>query len=105
MSAPFPFDDLHGFKDYVVFVRMCAPDHFPERDGYPSEDQWTLDLAFAGLRHGLEVAEREKGPKRVFAECADLVDEAEKSYREGDRRSGFYQLDKMRKLLGTIRTQ
>lgn len=26
----FPFDDLHGFKDYITFVQMCAPDNFPK---------------------------------------------------------------------------
>ena len=52
----FPFNDLHSFKDFVVFVQMRAPNNFPLREGVPSEDQWTLDLAFRGLRDGLALA-------------------------------------------------
>lgn len=35
MAAKFPFNDLHSFKDYVGFVRMCAPELFPYREGRP----------------------------------------------------------------------
>jgi hypothetical protein len=63
MMTNFPFNGLHSFKDYVVFVRMCAPDQFPAREGVPGEDQWTLDLAFHGLREGLALVVREKGEK------------------------------------------
>ena len=51
--ATFPFSDLHSFKDFVFVVRMCAPDHFPAREGLCADDQWSLDLAFKGLREGL----------------------------------------------------
>jgi hypothetical protein len=105
MAARFPFTDLHSFKDYVVFVKMCAPDLFPEREGVGPENQWTLDLAFIGLRLGLEMAEKQKGQRPVFSDCARLVDEAERSYRAGDRRGGFTSLDNVRKLLGRVPSQ
>ncbi len=105
MAAKFPFNDLHSFKDYVGFVRICAPDLFPEREGVGHEDQWTLDLAFSGLRLGLQMAEQEKGPRSVFTDCAYFIEEAEKSYRAGDMRAGFTHLDNVRKLLARVPSQ
>ena len=61
IMGKFPFSDLHSFKDYVGFVKLCAPDMFPLREGVQLEDQWTLDLAFEGLRHGIDLAILEKG--------------------------------------------
>ena len=61
MKARFPFSDLHGYKDYVVFVQTYLPDRFHHREGVGPEEQWTLDLAFEGLRHGLDLAVAEKG--------------------------------------------
>src|ERR1700679_448298 len=29
----FPFNDLHSFKDFVVFAQICSPDEYPQRDG------------------------------------------------------------------------
>ena len=67
MAAAFPFSDLHSFKDYVGFVKLCAPDDFPSREGVGPADQWTLDLAFGGLRLGLKMAAEEKGERAEFA--------------------------------------
>lgn len=61
MAAAFPFSDLHSFKDYVGFVKICASTELPQREGVGPDDQWTLDLAFVGLRLGLEMATQEKG--------------------------------------------
>ena len=105
MTAKFPFNDLHSFKDYVGFVRLCAPELFPTRDGLGPEDQWSLELAFSGLRLGLQMAEQEKGSNPIFAECAHFVDEAEKSYLAGNVRTGFTYLDNVKKLLSRIPTR
>jgi len=104
MNAPFPFDDLHGFKDYVTFVQSCSPDRYPPRDYYGPEDQWTFELAFRGLRLGLRMAVEEKGDKPVFAECSRLVDTAEAEYRDGRWREGFATLEEVRKLLRRVPT-
>lgn len=102
--ARFPFNDLHSFKDYVVFVRMCAPNQFPAREGVGPEDQWTLELAFRGLREGLAQAAKEKGERDEFAQCSELVDQAYGRYRLGDRKEGFLALDQVYKILKKIRT-
>jgi hypothetical protein len=100
------FHDLHGFKDYVVFVQTCATnERFPFREGFGSNEQWTLALAFEGLRFGLKLAAEEKGPMPVFATCEKLVDEAYAHYREGRTREGFFKLEEMQKLLKKIPTQ
>jgi hypothetical protein len=101
----FPFNDLHSFKDYVVFVRMCAPSQFPVREGAAPEDQWTLTLSFRGLREGLSRAKEEIGPRDEFDRCAKLVDEAYAHYEAGRRKEGFMALDQVHKILRKIRTR
>ncbi len=96
------FHDLHGFKDYVTFVYLCAPDHFPEREGFGPDEQWTLDLAFEGLRHGLSLTATEKGELPVVATCRSMVEEAYTHYGEGRMREGFFKLEEMEKLLKTL---
>ena len=100
----FPFNDLHSFKDYVVFVRMCAPNRFPAREGVPPQDQWTLDLAFRGLREGLSQAIEEKGQRNEFDEFSMLVDQAYDHYLAGRRKEGFLTLDQAHKILKKVRT-
>jgi len=104
--ARFPFTDLHSFKDFVGFVQISATvGDFPERDGLPPDEQWTLDLAFEGLRLGLKMAEEEKGPKPVFVQCKQLVEEAYAHYRQGQMPEGYKKLDEMQKLLRKIPSQ
>ena len=101
----FPFDDLHGFKDYVVFVRMCAPDRFPHRDGRAPDEHWTLELALEGLQQGLALAVHEKGNRPQFERARQLFEKASSAYRLGDRPTGFRALDEAHKLLREVRTQ
>lgn len=103
--AEFPFNDLHSFKDYVVFVQMCLPDEFPAREGVGPDEQWTLGLAFEGLRHGLSLAIEEKGERPVFEQCRKLVEEAYKHYLEGKEREGFFALEEVQKLLRKVPSQ
>lgn len=103
--ARFPFSDLHSFKDYVGFVKLCAPDSFPAREGVGPGEQWTLDLAFEGLRLGLRMAVEEKGPKPAFATCETLVEEAYGHYRQRQMREGFTKLQDVQKLLKKVPSQ
>lgn len=105
MPAEFPFDDLHGFKDYVGFVKLCAPDMFPERYGYGIEDQWTLELAFEGLRQGIALAVTERGKKEFFSDCEKLIDAAQSAYLSGDIPTGYSFLDTLYKKLKKVRTK
>ena len=101
----FPFNDLHGFKDFVVFVRMWAPNNFPGRDGALAEEPWTLELAFQGLRTGIASAISEKGERAEFSESLELIDEAYQHYKSGDKAGGFRALDDVRKILGRVNTR
>ena len=100
--AKFPFTDLHSFKDYVGFVKLCGPSDFPLREGVEESDQWTLDLAFEGLRHGLRIAVEEKGELPALAECRLLVEEAFTHYQQGKMREGFFNLEQVQTLLKKI---
>ena len=103
--AGFPFGDLHSYKDFVGFVRMCAPDNFPVREGLPPDDQWSLALAFRGLREGLALAILEKGERSEFSACSKLIDDAFEHYQAGRKRDGFFALDEAQRVLRRIRTQ
>lgn len=98
----FPFNDLHSFKDYVVFVQLCSPDSYPPVEGLSSDDQWTLDLAFKGLREGLALSAKEKGDLPVFDDCRRLVAEAHECYRAGKKREGFATLEEVCKRLAEV---
>ncbi len=105
MAAAFPFFDLHSFKDYVGFVKLCAPDEFPPRDALGPDDQWTLDLAFDGLRLGLRMAIEEKGERDEFTRGQSFVEDAYAAYRVGRLRDGFFKLQDLQKLLKKIPTR
>jgi hypothetical protein len=97
--AEFPFNDLHSFKDYVVFVQLCSPDRYLPRKRLAP---WTLESAFEGLRYGLSLAVEEKGDRPVFEQCRGLVEEAYGYYREGKKREGFLKLEEVIKLLKKV---
>lgn len=104
MEAKYPFSDLHSFKDYVVFVQLCMPDDFPEREGVAADMQWSPELAFEGLRTGLDLGRMESSKNAIFDACRLLVDEAEQSYAKGDDAGGFHKLEEVVERLSTIST-
>ena len=102
MAVHFGFTDLHSFKDYVGFVKLCAPDDFPIEEWATPADQWTLILAFEGLRLGLRIAVEEKGERDEFTQGKSLVEDAYAAYREGRPRDGFFKLEELQKLLKKV---
>lgn len=102
MAAHFGFSDLHSFKDYVVFVQSYLPDEFPPREGVGPDEQWTLDLAFEGLRMGLRMAVKEKGERDELMQGARVVEDAYAAYRDGRVRDGFFKLEELQKLLKKV---
>jgi hypothetical protein len=105
MARHFGFSDLHSFKDYVVFVQSYLPDEFPPRDCAGPDEQWTLDLAFDGLRLGLRMAVEEKGERDEFTQGESLVEEAYAAYRDGRKRDGFFKLEELQTLLKEVPSQ
>lgn len=102
MAAHFGFTDLHSYKDYVGWCKICAPDRFRPREGVGPAGQWTLDLAFEGLRLGLKMAVEEKGERAEFTRGRALVQEAYAAYRDGNVRDGFFKLEELHKLLKKV---
>jgi hypothetical protein len=102
MTARFPFTDLHSFKDYVGFVQLCCPDRWPVRGGVSAAEQWSLDLAFRGLRLGIDLSQKEKGDLPVFTEASRLIEQAYAHYADGEVREGFQVMDRLVELLGTV---
>jgi hypothetical protein len=104
-ASYFGFKDLHGFKDFVGYVFLCAPDEFPYKDWREAEEQMTLDRAFAGLRYGLDVTASEKGETEVVTMCRELVDEAYANFNTGQDSEGRRKLNEVRGLLKKVPSQ
>lgn len=95
----FGFNDIHGFKDFVGFVILCAPDLFPGCDWHAPDEQMNLDRAFVGLRYGLDLAVKEKGESELVVKCRTLVDEAYSEYMAGHDMRGQRMLEEFDELL------
>jgi len=96
------FHDLHSFKDYVGFVKLCAPDQFPK---WEWTEQLTLDRAFEGLRYGLDLTAKEKGESPKIDACRKLVEAAYGHYKGSRMREGIFALQELQKLLKKIPSQ
>ncbi len=95
----FGFNDLHGFKDFVGYVFLCAPDEFPCDDWRKPDEKMNLQRAFIGLRYGLDLAASEKGENEVVMRCRQLVDDALAHFHAGDGSAGRRALNEIRDLL------
>ena len=105
-EARFPFHDLHSFKDFVVFAQTClTTGRFPRREGTAMSAQWTPELAFQGLRYGLELATGEGVPAEVIDECRNLLGSAEEHFRTNNVREGFLALERVNEILKCVPTQ
>lgn len=104
-SASAFFNDVHSFKDYVVYVYSCAPDLFPPEDWLPPDGQMNLDRAFVGLRYGLDLAAKEKGESALLARCRALVEESYAEYKAGRDHAGQLKLEEVEKLLAKLPTE
>ena len=51
------------------------------------------------------MAVEEKGPKPVFEQCRQLVEQAYHHYKVREEDEGWYALEEVRKLLRKVRTQ
>lgn len=100
----FGFTDLHGFKDFVVFVLSCAPDLFPVEDWLAADQQMDLERAFKGLRYGLDIAEKEVGEGLILKQCRELVEQAYVEYRAGRDMAGQVKLEEVDELLRKLPT-
>lgn len=98
-QVKFPFYDLSSFRDFIVFAQTYLPDNFHPREGARPDEQWTLDLAFEGLRTGL-TQERARRPKvQALIEAEALVEEAYAHYLGGRDGEGFRKLEQLQSLL------
>ena len=101
----FGFNDLHGYKDFVVYVYSCAPELFPTEDWRSPDEQMDLDKAFIGLRYGLRLAAEEKGESPLLDRCRRLVEAAYVEYRGGRDEAGQHKLEEVEELLKRLPSQ
>src|SRR5262245_54726900 len=103
--AYFGFTDLHGFKDFVGYVILCAPELFPEEDWLEPNEQMNLDRSFVGLRYGLQLTAEEKGELPMLPKCRELVEESYQLYKAGDDLAGQKKLEEMQLMLLQLPSQ
>lgn len=96
------FKDLHGFKDFVGFIILCAPDDFPVDDWLEPADQMNLERAFVGLRYGLDLTLTETSRDDVVASCRQLTEAAHAEYQAGRDLQGQRMLEEMDRLLSKL---
>jgi|SRR5678815_1737130 hypothetical protein len=101
----FGFTDLHGFKDFVAEVLVCAPDQFVPMDWLGPDEQMNLERAFAGLRYGLGLAAKENGESNTLVQCRTLVESAYADYRAGRDHDGQTKLEEVEELLKKLSTE
>lgn len=104
-SRYFGFSDLHGFKDYVVYVMAYAPNNFPHEDWREHNAQMTLERAFSGLRYGLSLPTHSPHWLSTVSKCRELVDRAYNEYLSGNTRAGQTLLEQVERLLNTVPTR
>jgi hypothetical protein len=101
----FGFTDMHGFKDFLIYVYSYAPDRFPIEDWREASEQMNLARAFTGLQYGLDLAANSGGESASVAECRQLVAAAYLAYQAGDDRAGQIQLERVETLLKRVPTR
>jgi len=94
--AQYPFNDASSFGDFVVFAQTYLPDRFRPREGAGPDQQWNLERAFDGLRHGLAIVAQERGARFNLQRARSTLEEAYGHYAAKRERDGFEALEKLR---------
>jgi hypothetical protein len=87
---------LHNFIGYVV---LRAPDRFPREDYLSEEEQMNLDRAFAALREGVALVERDFPGADVGRGLNSVLDKSLACYRAGDDVAGAHLLQDFERLI------
>jgi hypothetical protein len=92
----FTIRTIGALRDFVGYTVLSAPDSFPREDYLDDANQMTLDKAFALLRSGLDLVERDI--PGINAECglARLLEESLENYRLGNQVKAAHQLQDWR---------
>ena len=101
-SSYYGFSDLNGFKDFVGYVRLCAPDIFPVDEWLTSDEQMDLDRAFEGLDYGFKLLLREGFDPEFIAKLVAISFESLQHFKSGNESSGHRCLKELDTLLGAL---
>ncbi|MRW94279.1 hypothetical protein GJ699_30320 [Duganella sp. FT80W] len=91
--------DLDSLYDFLGYVVLRAPDHFPKEDYLRPEEQMTLQKAFYELRTGLDFVEGDFVGKPVKDRLYVLLDESQAAYAAGERHKGAHLLQDLQALV------
>jgi len=89
-------DSLHDFIGYVV---LSAPDRFPREDYLSEAEQMNLERAFAELRRGVTLVEKDFPGADRERGLSVILDKALVTYRNGDEVAGANLLQDFEKLI------
>jgi hypothetical protein len=95
----FTIKTIDALRNFVGYTVLSAPDNFPREDFLGDANQMTLDKAFALLRSGIELVERDIPGIDDEQGLTLLLEESLKNYRLGNQVQAAHQLQDWRNMI------
>lgn len=85
-------EDINSLYDFIGYVVLRAPDRFPKEDFLSAAEQMTLEKAFAELKHGISLIEKDFPGADKERGLSNLLEQALASYLSGNELAGAHLL-------------
>lgn len=83
---------LSEFNDALGFLVLAAPDNFPQRGSFGSDQKKNLLLKFQELEDGFHFVEEKITDPAVLAHLRQLMKDSLTAYQQGDKKKGAHLL-------------
>ncbi len=101
-ASYYGFNDVVGFRDFLVYVLSYSPDMFPEEEWRSPNEQMNLERAFVGLSYGLTLFQVHEKHGDVVSKCRALIEQAYLEYRAGRDLDGQHLLEQVEDLIRKV---
>jgi hypothetical protein len=91
--------DIGSLYDFLGYVVLRAPNRFPREDYLSDEEQMTLNRAFAELRQGVRLVEKDFPGADAKRGLSAILEQALALYRAGDDVGGAHKLQDFERLI------
>ena len=83
---------LSEFNDALGFLVLTAPDRFPQRPPFGSDQEKNLRTKFKELEEGFVFVEQKIRDPAVLAQLRELMNSSLEAYLQGERKNGAHLL-------------
>lgn len=90
---------LSEFNDALGFLVLAAPDHFPQRAPFGSNQEKNLRLKFKELEDGFPFVEQKIKDPAVLAQLRQLMKDSLTAYLQGDKKKGAHLLQDIQNIV------